>query len=88
MFKLTKEETGQIGAWNPDHEKSTLQTFQTKDEARAALRRHYDAILENEKRVTRYGSTFTWQGDDQFTVETDNREKRWCATQIFRVEEE
>lgn len=87
MFKLTKEDTGQIGSWHPDHEKSTLATFPTKEEAREALRRHYDAIVKNEKNVTRFGSTFSWQGEDQFTVETDNREEEWVATQIFRIEE-
>ena len=30
MFKLTKEDTGQIGFWYPDHEKTSLATFNTK----------------------------------------------------------
>ena len=86
MFKLTKEDTGQIGFWYPDHEKTSLATFNTKEEALAALKRHYEAILHNEQRVTHYGSVFTWQGEDCFTVETDCPKARWVATQVFRIE--
>lgn len=87
MFKLTKEDTGQIGAWYPDHEKSTLATFNTKEEALVALKRHYDAILHNEQHVTHYGSVFTWHGSDCFIVETDCPQEMWVTTQIFRIEE-
>ena len=88
MFKLTKEDTGRIGAWYPAHEKATLATFDTREEALEALKRHYEAILYNEQHVTHYGSVFTWQGEDYFIVETDCPKEMWVATQVFRIEEE
>ena len=87
MFKLTKEDTGQIGAWCPVHEKSTLATFNTKEDALVALNRHYEAILHNEQHVTHYGSVLTWHGGDCFIVETDCPKEMWVTTQIFRIEE-
>ena len=71
MFKLTKEDTGRIGFWYPDHEKATLATFNTEEEALEALKHHHDAIYYNEQHVTHYGSVITWQGKDCFIVETD-----------------
>ena len=88
MFKLTKEDTGQIGSWYPDHEKATLATFNTRKESLAALRRHYEDILYNEHQVTNYGSFFSWQGEYCFIVETDCPKEMWVATQVFRIEQD
>ena len=87
MFKLTKEDTGQIGFWFPDHAKATIASFPTREEALAALKRHYEAILYNEKHVTHFGSIFTWKGEDCFIVETNCPKEQWVTTQVFRIEE-
>ena len=86
MFVFTLEITGKIGAATFDHEKETVMKYQSREDAREALRRKFDALYEAQKSKSITKGSLTWEGEDRFVAVIDKR--GYKATEVYSIEEE